>query len=79
MKKGDFVKITLTGHADRSGPAGYNQRLSVRRANAAKAVLVQLGVDAKNITAIGKGETQPLVPTADGVREPRNRRVEIMF
>ncbi len=79
VKKGDFVKITLTGHADRSGPAGYNQRLSVRRANAAKAVLVQLGVAAKNITAIGKGETQPLVPTADGVREPRNRRVEIVF
>jgi outer membrane protein OmpA-like peptidoglycan-associated protein len=40
---------------------------------------VRNGVPATAITVIGKGETQPLVPTADGVREPQNRRVEIVL
>jgi outer membrane protein OmpA-like peptidoglycan-associated protein len=78
-KKGNYVKIQLTGHADRSGPTRYNQGLSERRAAAAKATLVKLGLPADSIGTAGRGETQPLVSTADGVREPRNRRVEIMF
>lgn len=78
-KNGNQVRIQLTGHADRSGPAGYNQRLSVRRANNAKEVLVGLGIPANQIGTVGRGETEPLVSTADGVREPRNRRVEIAF
>jgi outer membrane protein OmpA-like peptidoglycan-associated protein/opacity protein-like surface antigen len=78
-KQGNYVKINLTGHADRSGPTRYNQGLSERRAAAAKAALISLGLSADNIATVGRGETQPLVSTADGVREPRNRRVEIMF
>ncbi len=78
-KSGARVSIQLTGHADRSGPTRYNQRLSERRANAAKAALVQLGLSANSIATVGRGESQPLVATADGVREPRNRRVEIQF
>jgi outer membrane protein OmpA-like peptidoglycan-associated protein len=62
-----------------SGTAAYNQKLSVRRADAVKAELVRLGVPAASITAIGRGESNPLVPTADGVREPQNRRVEIQI
>jgi hypothetical protein len=70
--------VTATGHADRSGPEGYNMALSLRRANAVKNSLVRNGVPAASIAVVGRGESQPLVPTADGVREPQNRRVEIV-
>jgi OOP family OmpA-OmpF porin len=73
------ARITATGHADRSGPDDYNMALSLRRANAVKDALVRDGVPAMAISVIGKGETQPLVQTADGVREPQNRRVEIVL
>lgn len=78
-RKGNVSKITLTGHTDRAGTAAYNQRLSVHRAEAVKAELVRMGFNPNDIAVIGKGESDPLVPTADGVREPRNRRVEIVF
>jgi OOP family OmpA-OmpF porin len=73
------ARITATGHADRSGPEDYNMALSLRRANAVKDALVRNGVPPTAISVIGKGETQPLVPTPDGVREPQNRRVEIVL
>jgi outer membrane protein OmpA-like peptidoglycan-associated protein len=73
------ARITATGHTDRSGPESYNMALSLRRANAVKDALVRDGVPATAISVIGKGEAQPLVPTADGVREPQNRRVEIVI
>ena len=76
-KRGQSPRVDVTGHADRSGSDAYNQRLSERRAVAVRARLVQHGVSAGAITALGRGETQPLVPTADGVREPQNRRAEI--
>jgi OOP family OmpA-OmpF porin len=71
--------IIATGYTDLSGPPAYNQKLSVRRADAVKAELVRLGVPATSITTIGRGESNPLVPTKDGVREPQNRRVEIQI
>ena len=72
-------RINLTGHADRAGSDAYNVRLSQRRAEAVKAELVRLGFNANDISVVAKGEADPLVPTADGVREPKNRRVEILF
>ncbi len=73
------ARITATGHTDRSGPESYNMALSLRRANTVKDALVREGVPATAISVIGKGESQPLVQTADGVREPQNRRVEIVI
>jgi OmpA-OmpF porin, OOP family len=73
------TRITVIGHTDTSGPERYNMALSLRRANAVKDALVREGVPATAITVIGKGESQPLIRTGDGVREPQNRRVEIVI
>jgi outer membrane protein OmpA-like peptidoglycan-associated protein len=73
------ARITATGHTDTSGPEAYNMALSLRRANAVKDQLVRDGVPAQAITVIGRGEKGLLVPTGDGVREPQNRRVEIVI
>jgi OOP family OmpA-OmpF porin len=73
------ARITATGHTDTTGPESYNMALSLRRANAVKDALVRDGVPAQAIAVIGKGESQLLVPTADNVREPQNRRVEIVI
>src|SRR3546814_15044079 len=67
------------GHADRSGPKPYNERLSKRRAEAVRAALVQQGVSAGEVGVVSKGETDPLVPTQDGVWDTQNRRVEIVL
>ena len=72
------ARITATGHTDTSGPEAYNMALSLRRANAVKDALVREGVPATAITVIGRGEQGLLVQTGDGVREPQNRRVEIV-
>lgn len=72
-------RIEATGHADRSGPVDYNLRLSERRAGALKAELVRLGIAESEIVIFARGENDPLVPTPDGVREPQNRRVEIVL
>ena len=73
------ARITATGHTDTSGPENYNMALSLRRANAVKDALVREGVPATGIAVVGRGEQGLLVPTPDGVREPQNRRVEIVI
>lgn len=70
-------KFHLVGHADRSGSDSYNMALSQRRAEAVMTELVNEGVAADDITMEWKGESMPLVPTADGIKEPQNRRVEL--
>jgi outer membrane protein OmpA-like peptidoglycan-associated protein len=72
------TRIEVAGHADRSGTVPYNQALSRRRAETVAAELVRRGIAREEIVITAFGETQPLVPTADDVREPQNRRVEIM-
>jgi OOP family OmpA-OmpF porin len=79
FKQRGSARITATGHTDTSGPEAYNMALSLRRANAVKDALVRDGVPAQAITVIGRGESNPLVATGDGVREPQNRRVEIVI
>jgi OOP family OmpA-OmpF porin len=73
------VRIVIAGHADRSGPETYNQTLSEQRARNVAQALGQRGIPTATMRVEGYGETQPRVPTADGVREPQNRRVEIIF
>jgi outer membrane protein OmpA-like peptidoglycan-associated protein len=73
------TRIEVNGYTDLSGTAKYNMGLSIRRANAVKAELIRDGVAASEIYTQGFGESHPLVPTAKGVREPQNRRVEIIL
>lgn len=73
------AQIKASGHTDRSGSEAYNMGLSLRRANAVKDALVRAGVRGTDISVVGLGESQPLVRTADGVREAQNRRVEIVI
>ena len=73
------TRIEVQGNADRSGTPAYNQGLSLRRARVVAAALVRLGVPQSEIAVQGLGDTRPLVPTAAGVREPQNRRVEIIL
>lgn len=74
--KATRTRTVLTGHTDRSGNNTYNMDLSLRRAEAVKNALIAHGLPAGSIEARGRGETQPLVMTPDGVKEPQNRRVE---
>nr|WP_294548781.1 OmpA family protein [uncultured Rhodopila sp.] len=73
-----YTRIEVNGYTDTSGSAAYNQKLSVRRAQAVAAELTKNGVPASAITIQGFGETHLLVATGPNVREPQNRRVEII-
>lgn len=71
------AEVRLSGHGDRSGSEARNEALSRRRAEAIRDALVAAGVPADLVEVSWHGESQNAVPTADGVREPRNRRVAI--
>ena len=73
-----MIEFSVTGHADRAGSEDYNVRLSLRRANAVADALVAKGILPQNISVAGRGEADNAVPTADGVAEQGNRRVEIV-
>jgi outer membrane protein OmpA-like peptidoglycan-associated protein len=77
--KVQYTRIEVNGYTDTSGTPQYNQGLSIRRAQAVAAELVRDGVPRQSITIQGFGETHLLVPTGPGVREPQNRRVEIII
>jgi OOP family OmpA-OmpF porin len=70
-------EIVDAGHTDRSGSDAYNVTLSKRRADVVKEVMIQMGARGDAIKVEAHGESDPAVKTADGVKEPRNRRVEI--
>ena len=74
-----YTRIEVNGYTDTSGSPSYNQGLSVRRAQAVAGELVSDGVPQGAISIQGFGETHLLVPTGAGVREPQNRRVEIII
>lgn len=71
-------EIIVTGHTDRTGTVEANDALSRKRAAAIRELLIQRGFDAARVEAVGRGEREPAVPTADNVAEPQNRRAEIV-
>jgi outer membrane protein OmpA-like peptidoglycan-associated protein len=73
------ANVMLAGHADRSGAPSYNVGLSSRRNATVRAYLASKGIADGAITDKAFGESQNLVATADGVREPQNRRVEVSY
>jgi len=75
----DITRVSIEGHADRSGAASYNVRLSERRARVVRDELVRRGVPASLIAIEAKGESEPAVSTNDGAREPLNRRSEVVI
>lgn len=70
--------VIVIGHTDSVGSAAFNDALARQRADAVRAALISRGVPADGIAAAGRGKREPIVPTADGVAEPRNRRVEVL-
>ena len=72
-----WAGLSVTGHTDRAGSDAYNDALALRRAGAVAAALGSAGVAPGAMATAGKGESEPRVPTPDGVRNPTNRRVEI--
>jgi len=74
---GHATRIVVVGHTDTSGGVAYNLRLSERRAKAVADAMVGLGVPASVMNVDWKGKTDLAVPTADGVKEPLNRRSTI--
>lgn len=76
MRYPDSV-VSVTGHTDSTGTAGYNQRLSERRADAVAAVLITSGVPARRVQARGAGQTMPVASNDTATGRAQNRRVEI--
>jgi outer membrane protein OmpA-like peptidoglycan-associated protein len=72
------VRLEVSGYTDLSGSASYNERLSERRANAVADALARLGVPRSEMAVSGRGTDSPRIPAAPGVREPQDRRVEIV-
>ncbi|HYC13559.1 MAG TPA: OmpA family protein, partial [Stellaceae bacterium] len=79
FKAGRGARLMVTGYTDLAGSQQYNLDLSKRRAETVRAALIRDGVAGEAITVAWRGKENPRVPTADGVREPRNRRVEIVM
>ena len=70
-------EIFITGHTDTMGAGPANDALSLKRAQAVRQLVIDRGFEADRVVAAGRGEREPVVPTADEVDEPKNRRVEI--
>ena len=77
IKQRPYPDILVIGHTDTVGDLEGNDRLSAQRAERMKGYLTGIGIREDRIRVAGRGEREPLVPTADNVDEPRNRRVEI--
>lgn len=77
MARRQAPEIMVIGHTDQVGPDQTNDALSLQRAERVKSILVGMGIPRERILTAGRGRREPLVRTADGASEPRNRRVEI--
>ena len=79
FRRGGVARVQVTGHTDTRGSTRYNKRLSDRRAAMVQGYMVSLGIPRDEITTRGAGENELMVPTANNVREAKNRRAEIVL
>ena len=79
MSPARLPQLAVAGHTDTSGTSAYNQRLSQRRADVVANALAARGIEPSIITEEAKGETELAKATRDGVREPLNRRSEVII
>ena len=77
-QKREFYEISIIGHSDTVGSDEYNMRLSSARATVVRDALLSLGIRSSQVELRYHGKRDPVVPTGDNVREPRNRRVEVV-
>ena len=70
--------VLVIGHTDTVGTGASNDTLSKQRGEVVRKALILRGIKVENVVVVGRGEREPIVPTADNVAEPRNRRVEIL-
>ncbi|MCU0923374.1 MAG: OmpA family protein [Burkholderiaceae bacterium] len=70
--------VLVIGHTDTVGTDAFNDLLSKQRGEVVRKALLARGIQIENVVVVGRGEREPIVPTADNVAEPRNRRVEIL-
>ena len=78
MKDHAAREVVVIGHTDSAGASNRNYTLGLSRARVVRNILVSIGLESSIIQVISHGEADKLVPTADEIIEPRNRRVEIM-
>lgn len=78
IKRRRAVSVSISGHTDSAGSFQLNENLARSRAQAISDLLIKQGVDPERLTVSSHGKGNQLVPTADGVVEPRNRRVEVI-
>ncbi|WP_156679585.1 OmpA family protein [Sphingomonas profundi] len=78
VRRRDGVDVVVIGHADRAGTEAFNDTLSLQRANDIRDQLIARGLDPASTRAVGRGERDMLVETADGVASRANRRVEVV-
>jgi outer membrane protein OmpA-like peptidoglycan-associated protein len=76
IKRRGAIAVSISGHTDAAGSEQLNERLALQRAERVKALLVEQGVAAELMSVTSHGKGNPAVPTPEGAREPRNRRVE---
>lgn len=77
LKRRPLPDIVVIGHTDTVGSLGFNDRLSLQRAERLREMLIALGIPGERVQSAGRGKRELLVPTEDNVSEGRNRRVEI--
>ena len=78
-KKGAWKTLVVSGHTDERGSPKFNMDLSLRRAETVRRLLIEGGVPASRIKAVGYGETKPIDSHHNEKAWARNRRVELEF
>ena len=79
LKKYPNAKLTIEGHTDNTGSNAYNKKLSDNRAKAVLDYLVNKGIDASRLTAVGYGEDKPVTSNKNAEGRTHNRRVELIL